>query len=53
VKTPGQIAYEAYFDDCGGRSIKGEQLPLWGDADPDIQRHWEAAGDAVLVSGES
>jgi hypothetical protein len=46
-KTPGQIAYEAYFDDCGGRSIKGEQLPLWEDQDTAIQRHWEAAGSAV------
>lgn len=46
-KRWGQIAYEAYVASCGGRSIRGEQLPAWGDQDPAIQGHWQAAGLAV------
>ena len=53
----GQIAYEAYVESCGGKSIRGEDLPSWEDQDPAIQAHWIAAGKAAAeadwLSGES
>ena len=47
-KSWGQIAYEAYTEHCGGKSIRGEDLPSWQDQDPAIQEHWKAAGLAVM-----
>jgi len=46
--TPEQRAkagYDRYFDDCGGRSVHGEQLPLWEDQHEDVRAHWTAAFD--------
>ena len=53
-KTDGQIAYEAYVEDCGGRSIHGEQLPSWAGQAPETRPHWEAAANAVrrIYTGE-
>ena len=44
----GRIAYEAYLASCGGVSIRGEALPDWAHQAEDIQRHWQAAGLAVV-----
>lgn len=44
----GQIAYEAYVQHCGGKSIRGEDLPVWAEQDAAIQAHWEAAAQAVV-----
>lgn len=44
----GQVAYEAYVESCGGKSIHGEDLPNWFDVAPEIREHWRAAADAVL-----
>jgi hypothetical protein len=41
------VAYEAYFEDCGGLSINGELLPAWGDQRQAIREHWDVAGQAV------
>ena len=46
--TDGQIAYEAYVDHCGGKSIRGEELPDWDHQHAEIRAHWEAAAEAVL-----
>ena len=43
----GEEAYNAYFEDCGGKSIRGEDLPAWADQSAAIQAHWEAAAAAV------
>lgn len=46
----GQIAYEAYLESCGGKSIRGDDLPSWADQDPAIRAHWVAAAQAVVKS---
>lgn len=43
-----QIAYEAYVQSCGGKSIRGDALPSWDDQDPAIRVHWGAAAKAVV-----
>ncbi len=43
----GQVAYEGYLIDCGGKSIRGETLPSWSDQLPEIRAHWDAAAQAV------
>jgi hypothetical protein len=47
IKTHGQIAYDAYFEHCEGKSIRGEDLPAWNDQASEIRDHWEAAAWAV------
>jgi hypothetical protein len=51
MKTPGQIAYDAYMDFSGGVSLtSGHPLPEW---DKQSDRHraaWEAAAEAVQLS---
>jgi hypothetical protein len=50
-KTLGQIAYEAYYNDCSGKSIRGEDLPTWDGQGDTIKQHWEAAGLAACQVG--
>jgi len=45
----GQVAYEGYVASCGGKSIRGEDLPSWADQDAAIRGHWRAAADAVTM----
>lgn len=52
-KSWGQIAYEAYAANCGGKSIRGDDLPTWNDQDPAIRGHWQAAGLAVKRAYQS
>ena len=47
-KSWGQIAYEAYVENCGGQSVNGDKLPSWDDQAAHIQAHWSAAGLAVV-----
>lgn len=48
VPSLGQVAFEAYCADTGGRSlVSGDRLPLWDKLPPAIQRAWEAAAEAV------
>ena len=47
VASLGQSAYEAYVESCGGKSIRGDDLPTWADQEPAIREHWEAAAEAV------
>ena len=47
-KTNGQIAYEAYCDATGGKSlVSGAALPSWDALDAAIRNAWERAGIAV------
>jgi hypothetical protein len=48
----GGLAYDAYFRHCGGKSIRGEDLPAWGNQDPAIRAHWFAAANAVRLVAE-
>jgi hypothetical protein len=47
LRSRGQIAYDAYAEDAGWLSIHGEHLPRWEHLDRAIQRHWDAAAQAV------
>jgi hypothetical protein len=49
----GGVAYDAYYRSCGGKSIRGEQLPSWEDQDFEIRLHWEAAALAVKSAAET
>jgi hypothetical protein len=44
----GKVAYDAYFKQCGGKSlISGAPLPAWEAQSPEIQGAWKAAAEAV------
>jgi hypothetical protein len=46
----GQVAYEAYSANTGGRSLaSGDDLPMWGDLQDVYQTAWIAAARAVLM----
>lgn len=45
----GQVAYEAYYDFCDGKSlVSGDELPAWADQSPEIQSAWRQAAEAVI-----
>jgi len=44
----GRVAYEAYAESCGGKSIHGETLPSWDDQKPEIRQHWEKTAFTVI-----
>jgi hypothetical protein len=47
-KTIGRVAYEAYCEKTGWRSLAtGQPLPQWVGLAPEICVAWEAAGEAV------
>ena len=49
MKSKAQIAYEAYYDCAGGKSLAtGQQLPPWDRLGPGIQAAWFAAAAAVV-----
>jgi hypothetical protein len=48
IRPWGQVAYDAYAEDAGWKSIRGEDLPRWDQQDGLIQRHWDAAAQAIL-----
>jgi hypothetical protein len=43
----GQIAYEAYCEEIGWLSIKGEKLPKWDKVKKHVQIGWYKAAVAV------
>jgi hypothetical protein len=46
--TLGQIAYEAYYDYCDGKSaVTGAPLPPWDKQSVPVRAAWESAADAV------
>jgi hypothetical protein len=51
IKTRAQVAYEAYFENAGGKSLAtGQPLPPWEKLSPEIRAAWEAAATAVVKS---
>ena len=49
TKIRAQIAYEAYFEWAGGKSLAtGQPLPGWSSLSLEIQDAWEAAATAVV-----
>lgn len=49
----GKIAYDAYRDKSGGKSlVSGEPIPVWPELPETIRMAWEAAGDAVAEDCE-
>lgn len=50
-RSLGQIAYEGYCADSGGKSlVSGAQLPTWSALVPEIQHAWSASASAVVDS---
>jgi hypothetical protein len=48
-RSPGQVAYEAYFDHSAGKSlVSGAPLPTWPQAVKEIRDAWEVAALAVI-----
>jgi len=48
--TPGQICYEGYCQQSGGKSlVSGAALPAWPDLPADIKEAWERAASAVIM----
>lgn len=49
VKSPGQLAYEAYRAKAGGVSlVSGDPLPGWDGLAPGIRDAWEAGAQAAV-----
>jgi len=46
----GKAAYNAYCAHRGWKSVRGEPLPAWENAEPDIRMGWDMA--ALAVAGE-
>lgn len=46
----GRVAYEAYCDAVGGKSVRGEALPDWDSQDRNVAAAWCAAAQAVLTA---
>jgi hypothetical protein len=44
-----RLAYEAYREHVGRKSVHGEALPAFDDLPPRIQEGWKAAADAVIM----
>lgn len=47
LRSLGQVAYEAYCEHQGWRSIRNEVLPAWANQDPELRAAWEHAAAAV------
>lgn len=48
VPSLGQVAYEAYIDYSGGKSlVTGEMLPSWADQELTRQQAWQFAAQKV------
>jgi len=50
VSSLGQVAYEAYLEASGGRSlVSGAALPTWNEQAKEIREAWEHVADTVIV----
>lgn len=50
IKTKGQIAYEAYCNSTGNKSlVSGDTLPAFVDLKEEIKKAWENAASAVFA----
>jgi hypothetical protein len=48
--TTGEINYNAYCEDRGWKSVRGDPLPKWHEQSDDLKASWEKAANAVLAS---
>lgn len=49
MRSYGQLAYEAYCESTGWRSVATQEpLPTWQDLLPAAQSAWESAAQAVV-----
>ena len=46
----GEIAYNAYCAERNWKSVKGEQLPHWGQQDKSLRDAWIMAAKAVAAA---
>ena len=49
----GRVAYEAYREAVGGKSVRGEALPSWDEQvqdNHDVAAAWCAAAQAVIAA---
>lgn len=56
MENIGKIAYDAYREKAGGRSlVTDDVLPFWEDLTPAVRDAWDAAAEAVslFVGGPS
>lgn len=54
MKSPAHIAYDAYCDHTGWKSVAtGQTLPPWEQLPTEIKSAWEAAAAALLGSTEA
>ena len=50
TETPGRVAYDAYRDAAGGRSlVTGDPLPSFDELPAQIRAAWEVAAQAVKL----
>jgi len=47
LRSLGQVAYDAYSEDAGHKSVHDEHLPDWFGSSPEVRTHWEASAEAV------
>ena len=45
----GQIAYDAYCESRGWKSVRGEPLPHWKQQDESLRLAWVKAAEAVAT----
>lgn len=43
VAAQARRGYGLYRDHANGKSVNGEDIPLWDNASPEVQDHWIAA----------
>jgi hypothetical protein len=46
----GEIAYNAYCESRGWKSVRGEHLPHWKEQSQELRDAWARAADAVRVA---
>ena len=44
----GKAAYDAYCQQRGWKSVKGDPLPQWAEQDPNLRQAWMAGAEAVI-----
>ena len=49
----GRIAYEAYREYVGGRSVNNQEIPEWTSQSDALREAWTDAANAVLDEYES
>jgi len=48
IKSPGQVAFEAYNESKGGLTWDGKPIPPWNEVGDPVRDGWEASANAVI-----